>query len=44
VGMLSDVETGAALDAMRENAERPELRLLLLGATGNVGKYVGAAI
>lgn len=38
-GMLSDAETGAALEAMRANAERGELRLLLLGATGNVGKY-----
>ena len=37
--MLSDAETGAALEAMRLNAQRPEPRYLLLGATGNVGKH-----
>jgi|EP01046_Picozoa_sp_COSAG06_P024443 uncharacterized protein YbjT (DUF2867 family) len=37
--MLSDAETGAALEAMRVNAEGSELRLLLLGATGNVGRH-----
>ena len=35
--MLSDLETGEALNAMQ--MQRQVLRLLLLGSTGNIGKY-----
>lgn len=38
--MLSDLETGAALAAMQASGDKKVERLLLLGATGNVGQHV----
>ena len=39
MAMLSDAETGAALAAMQAHDGSSELRLLLIGATGNVGQH-----